>query len=285
MSAYIGRFAPTPSGPLHFGSVVAAVGSYLRARSLGGKIFLRIEDLDTPRCPPANTRSIIEDLSELGFRFDGIPIVQSEHKSHYQKYLDLLTAANTTFYCSCSRASLKTAPCSCYSKHLKQAAGLALKFRYDEHFNSSFKDEILGTVKTACTDSRLTLVRSDGVISYNLACVADDIEEEISEVVRGQDLIDITPRQNALYQALGRQAPAYLHLPLALMSREKKLSKQNHAAPAMALGKPAFILLKALEFLGQDTINLREISDPKKLLEQAVGVFDIQKIPKNSQII
>ncbi len=285
MSTYIGRFAPTPSGPLHFGSVVAAVGSYLRARSLGGRILLRIEDLDTARCPPANTKSIITDLRELGFRFDGSTVVQSEHKSHYQKYLDLLSSVNTTFYCSCTRASLKTAPCSCYSKHLKQAAGLALKFRYDEHFNSSFKDEILGEVHTSCTDSMLTLVRSDGIISYNLACVADDIEEEISEVVRGQDLIDITPRQNALYQALGRQAPAYLHLPLALMSREKKLSKQNHAASARSLGKPAFILLKALDFLGQDTANLREISDPQKLLEQAIGIFDIQKIPKNSQII
>lgn len=280
---YTGRFAPSPSGRLHFGSLVAAVASYLRARSEGGRILLRIEDLDSFRCKEEYTKLIIRELESLGFVYDEPPYIQSLHKDIYLKEADLLLAHNLAYYCRCTRAQKKTGQCFCKKLRLSCTdSAVALRYTIPENAEDSFYDEIKGLVKTPFPDRNLTLIRADKIISYNLACVVDDIGQGITEVVRGSDLIDITTSQISLFNSFCQTPPAFLHIPLAMEDENRKLSKQNHAKAVLDLAKPSDLIIRALSFLGQEVSGYRVSDSPKLILSKAADRFDISLIPLSS---
>lgn len=279
---YTTRFAPTPSGPLHFGSLSTLLGAWLRARSQGGRILLRIEDLDTPRCPEGMARRVLSDIEAFGFDFDGEVIFQSERIPFYESEIRRLVKDGYAFTCTCTRQSLRHSPCRCYGRvsPLPPGTPCSIRFKPKEEISGIFKDELLGTVDTGDTYGFLTLKRSDGIISYNLACVADDIETGVTEVVRGQDLMYVTPRQEALARALGHGGFSYLHLPLALESPELKLSKQNHAKAITDAMAPQEALLLALSFLGQDASWASPSMECRDILKGAASRFDISRLPQ-----
>lgn len=277
---YIGRFAPTPSGRLHLGSICTALGAYLRARNLHGKILLRIEDLDTPRCPKEASLSILEDLKLLGFEFDGPVIYQSQRLVRYQEVLDELLELKRAYFCKCTRQSLKSHSCKCFLDALKASEAKSVRFYSHTKASFCFQDELLGLCEVHNSDEHITLKRADHIFSYNFACVVDDIDEEMTEIVRGSDLIEMTPIQKLLYKELRKKPPKYLHLPLIKMNAEQKFSKQNHAQAALSLGSPCEVLLLCLRLLQQDISFYKQNMQPQEILYHAALGFDINKIPR-----
>ncbi len=270
---YTTRFAPSPSGRLHFGSVVTLVGAYLRARAEGGRFLIRIEDLDFPRCKAEHTESILKEIAALGITPDGPVLIQSECLDRYESLLKGLTARPDTFFCDCTRAALKVRPCTCRDKTLMEGA---LKIRLT--LETGYDDVRRGTLRTiAPLEREVTLKRRDGIIAYHFACVVDDALQGVTEVVRGADLLEETPVQRALIRAMSLKEPAYLHLPLAVHGHDK-LSKQNHARAAFEVLPPPELLLAALSFLGQDTAGLKGLNC-KALLAMATERFDITHLP------
>lgn len=254
---YRGRFAPTPSGPLHFGSLVAALGSYLEAGVRGGEWLLRIEDLDPPRVVAGSADDIQRTLEAFGFEWVGEVVHQSRRLEAYRAALDTLSRLDLLYPCTCSRKQLaETArrgvdgavyPGTCRAR---QGRDGALRFRVPGGrlvFNDALLGRVACDVAAECGD--FVLRRADGVYSYQLAVVVDDAEQGVTNVVRGADLLTSTPRQIVLQQALGLPTPAYMHLPVVLGERGEKLSKQTLASPV----DPAFplpALTAAAEFLG-----------------------------------
>ena len=233
---YIGRFAPSPTGPLHAGSLVAALASYLDAKAHGGKWLVRMEDVDSPRCIEGMDTTILQQLADLGLLPDELPVYQSQRSALYQAALDKLIAEHKVFPCSCSRKDVAAAiaeasplakprhgelvyPGTCRHGMTQQ---LALSAQPAWRFITS------GEVKVQIGD--FVLKRADGCFTYQLALVVDDAQQGITHVVRGADLLDNTPRQIALQQALGYTTPQYLHTPLVMAGDGQKLSKQNGAA-------------------------------------------------------
>ena len=282
---YIGRFAPSPSGRLHFGSVVAAVGSYLRAKSQNGTWLIRIEDLDTPRCPQGMSDTILNELATLGLYSDKEILIQSRRLEIYQDFLQKLIAQGEAFYCSCTRAQLKTTPCTCFLKPQNREAKSSIRFKPLQDYSLSFHDKLLGQIHSSKPQQFVTLKRSDGIIAYNLACVIDDALSGVTEVVRGRDLLNVTTIQIKLFESLNFKTPAFLHLPLALTNLHDKLSKQNHAPAILDLFPPAQILIMALEFLGQETSALKDLTDTQSILKTAIANFKLENIPKKSSSI
>ncbi len=281
---YIGRFAPTPSGRLHLGSITTALGAYLRAQSENGKIILRIEDLDTPRCKSENTAMILEDLEVLGFRFSGDVVYQSRNLVHYQKILDRLYEEGLTYFCSCTRHDLKERACQCFLNRQTPKDHASVRFLPKLSLDESFDDLLYGKIYVDKISEHIVLKRSDNIFAYNFACVIDDIDEGVTEIVRGSDLIELTPIQNLLYKSFNCKIPHYVHLPLIEMTEGKKYSKQNHAQAALSLGTPQQVLLKALKLLGQNTLSLNEKMKPEEILFYAQRGFDLKAIPKKSVI-
>lgn len=238
---YRGRYAPTPSGPLHFGSMVAALGSYLEARRHGGEWLLRIEDVDPPRVAAGASDGILRTLEAFGFEWDGPVMRQSLRSEAYRSAFEALRRLDLVYPCACSRKQLaETArrgvdglvyPGTCRSRH-DHAENLAQRFRVPDR-RVRFEDDLLGQVAcdVAIDCGDFVLRRADGVYSYQLAVVVDDAEQGISHVVRGSDLLASTPRQILLQQALGLPTPTYLHLPVVLDELGEKLSKQTLARP------------------------------------------------------
>ena len=282
---YIGRFAPSPSGRLHFGSVVAALGSYLRAKSLDGKWLIRIEDLDTPRCPPGTAQIILQELDALGLKSDDEILIQSQRKAVYEKVLNGLIAKKQAFFCTCTRAQLTKRPCHCYLEAKDNQPHASVRFKPSDGYEPSFHDELKGDIKVNLPDKFITLKRSDGIIAYNLACVTDDALCNVTEIVRGSDLIDVTPIQISLFKALQHKVPSFLHLPLALEPNGEKLSKQNHAKAIFDVLSVQEILIAVLRFLGQDTCRLNKSMSVNSILDFAVTNFSLNKIPTSSKII
>lgn len=256
---YRGRFAPTPSGPLHFGSLVAAMGSYLEARVHGGAWLLRIEDVDPPRVVQGASDAILRTLEGFGFEWDGAVVHQSRRGEAYRAALESLRRLGLVYPCTCSRKQLaETArrgvdgpvyPGTCRGR--RDGGDMsALRFRVPD-VRVSFDDAELGRVAcdvaSECGD--FVLRRADGVYTYQLAVVVDDAEQGISHIVRGADLLTSTPRQIVLQQALGRPTPAYLHLAVVMDERGDKLSKQTLARP-VDLATPLPALHAAAAFLG-----------------------------------
>ena len=257
--SYRGRFAPTPSGPLHFGSLVAALGSYLEAKAHGGQWLVRMEDLDPPRVVYGASDAILRTLDAFGFEWDGEVLYQSRRGGTYAAALERLTQAGLVYACTCSRRQLAehaqqgvdgpVYPGTCRRRPVGHAVA-ALRMQVPE-MRVVFSDTLQGRV--ACDIARdcgdFVLRRADGVFSYQLAVVSDDAEQDITHVVRGADLLASTPRQIVLQQILGLPTPTYMHLPLVLDARGDKLSKQTLAAPIDPCA-PLASLLAALEFLG-----------------------------------
>lgn len=268
---YTGRFAPSPTGPLHAGSLVAALASWLDARAWnqghGGRWLVRIEDLDTARCVPGATNRILQQLQDCGLQPDAPPVLQSDRTDRYQAALDQLLRAGLAYPCACSRKTIQTElarqgsvrpvhaelvyPGTCRAG-LQGKATLAMRFRLASGVPPTrWNDRRLGEqqqdVATAVGD--FVLRRADGPFSYQLAVVVDDHAQDVTHVVRGEDLADNTPRQLLLQQALGLPTPRYLHTPLVLAQDGQKLSKQTGAL-ALDTTHPLLVLNAAAATLG-----------------------------------
>ena len=265
--AYCGRFAPSPSGRLHWGSLVSGYASYFRAKSQQGRFIVRIEDLDFPRCPKENTPIVLEELELLGIKSDCSPIIQSEQLSNYQELLSKLIDSKQAYYCTCSRAQMKMRPCPCHDKTIQEqiAKGpldhMAIRIDLSPYLthHKSFIDGNLGLIEQATLDHELAhslvLKRADNIIAYNLAVVLDDHDEHISEVVRGADMLDATFLQLCLYEILGYQAPSFFHVPLIVDHSGNKLSKQNKAPAVLVTNAPHQALAHTYQLLGQSDIK------------------------------
>ena len=259
--AYRGRFAPSPTGPLHFGSLVAATGSFLEARTRGGEWHLRIEDVDAPRCSNTAAAEILRALEVCGFAWDGAVIWQSSRAEVYAAALERLKAAGRVFPCACTRRELADSaiapdgaaiyPGTCREGLPAGRSARAWRLRVGDA-RVSFDDAIQGRIASdlASEAGDFILLRADGLFAYQLAVVVDDAEAGITHVVRGADLLASTCRQIFLQQCLGLPTPIYAHLPVVVNAAGEKLSKQTRA-PAVDISRPAPALFAALEFLGQ----------------------------------
>ncbi|MBK8120708.1 MAG: tRNA glutamyl-Q(34) synthetase GluQRS [Sulfuritalea sp.] len=260
-SPYRGRFAPSPSGPLHFGSLVAATGSFLEAKTRGGEWRLRMEDVDALRCSRETAGEILRVLEACGFAWDGEVIRQSRRRQAYAAALAKLMAAGRVFPCACTRRELADSlvapdgaaiyPGTCRRGLAAGRSGRAWRVAVGAA-RVSFDDAIQGRVvsELASEAGDFILLRADGLYAYQLAVVVDDGEAGITDVVRGADLLASTSRQIFLQQCLGLPTPNYAHLPVAVNAAGEKLSKQTRATPVDG-SRPGSVLLAALEFLGQ----------------------------------
>jgi glutamyl-Q tRNA(Asp) synthetase len=264
LPSYVGRFAPSPTGPLHFGSLVAATVSYLDARRAGGDWLLRIEDLDPPREAPGSADEIVAALAALGFEWTGSIVRQSERHDCYQAALERLLAEGVAYPCSCSRTELQAAqppgrdlsdelyyPGWCRNGVRAPGRPLAIRFRVPPG-TIAFTDGMQGpqAAEPARDTGDFVIRRRDRLFSYQLAVVVDDAAQKVTHVVRGADLLGSTARQIALQRALGLTTPMYAHLPVAIDANGIKLSKSTGAAGVDA-SQPARELWRTLQFLKQ----------------------------------
>jgi glutamyl-Q tRNA(Asp) synthetase len=284
--SYVGRFAPSPTGPLHFGSLVAAVASWLDARAAGGRWLVRIEDVDATRTVPGAAEEILRTLEAAGLEWDGHVVRQSERTALYEAALERLRAAGLTYRCRCSRKEIADSgiiglegaiyPGTCRELRLAPAPGTAERMRAPEA-PIAFDDRVQGRIghDVAREIGDFILKRRDGLHAYQLAVVVDDADQGITDVVRGADLLWSTPRQVALQRALGFATPSYLHVPVATNERGEKLSKQTLATGVDGAGLPQS-LAAAISFLGQRDPGTR---NPREMLAAAARRWESSRIP------
>jgi glutamyl-Q tRNA(Asp) synthetase len=232
-SAYVGRFAPTPSGELHLGSLYAAAASYLDARAHRGRWLLRIEDLDRPREVAGSASKILSALEAFGFEWDGALVRQSDRGDLYSEALQSLKTRGLTFDCSCSRLQLEEErryPGTCRAQPRVSGVSTATRLRIEEGY-VSFSDRIQGSFRQdiARAVGDIILRRRDQIVAYVLAVVVDDADQGVNHVVRGADLLDNTPRQIYLQRLLGSTAPAYAHVPVLTEADDSKLAKSRRS--------------------------------------------------------
>jgi glutamyl-Q tRNA(Asp) synthetase len=291
LTRYRGRFAPSPTGALHFGSLVAALGSWLDARAADGEWLVRIEDLDPPREVPGAASDILRALEGLGLRWDGPVLHQSDRSEAYRAALEELARKGATYPCACSRREIGDAaragvdgglvyPGTCRAGLPPGRTPRALRVRVGETV-VEFDDAVQGRV---CHDlardvGDFVLQRADGLFAYQLAVVVDDAAQGVTDVVRGADLLDSTPRQILLQRLLGVPTPRYLHLPVATNAHGEKLSKQTGATP-IDHARPGAALAAALRFLGQHVDDDLVSGQPEALLSAAIGRWDRASIPR-----
>ncbi len=295
-SVTVGRFAPSPTGPLHFGSLVAALGSYLEARWAGGRWLVRIEDVDRPRTIPGMTDAQIGALDAYGFEWDGEILRQSEHSPTYQRTLDALIEGGFAYPCTCTRSQIAATPdvqsgvdgliypgtCAHWRPGDPVPSGAAWRFRVPEE-PIGFDDRIYGRqqqmLKAQVGD--FPLLRADGCFTYQLAVVVDDLAQGVTEVVRGADLMDSTPRQIALISTLGGHVPSYAHLPVVTNAQGEKLSKQTRAEAIPVGSESARVetLWQALAFLGQHPPDALRRESQKRLWEWALAHWRVNQVP------
>lgn len=288
---YRGRFAPTPSGPLHLGSLLTAVASYLDARHHGGAWLLRIDDLDRARCPPGMDVRILRQLEAHGLDWDEAPRYQRACLPSYREALEHLQRQGLLYACTCTRAVLRAGarpgpdgpvyPGTCRgAAHARGSQRVRLgpgRLCFDDGWQGL-------QCREAATDiGDFVVQRADGTPSYQLACAVDECQQQISEVVRGADLLGSTFQQRWVLQALGREPPAYRHLPVLADARGRKLSKQNRAAPA-AERDAARNLVRCLGWLGQDLPGDAAHEPPSGILQWAVLHWDAARVPRGAQM-
>lgn len=280
-SAYRGRFAPTPSGPLHFGSIISALGSYLQAKSQSGKWLLRIEDVDKPRNQPGATDNILHTLEALGLHWDEEVLIQSHRIPVYREIIDQLIDCDLVYPCTCTRNQTKGIPYpgTCRNGNYNKNKKRSLRIRTSTDV-TGFVDQIQGNFHQQLESDigDFVLRRADGVIAYHLAVVADDEYQGITEIVRGADLLDSTPRQIYLQKLLGYNTPAYCHLPVAAYHNGKKISKQNHA-PGIDHRNLTGVLLKAMEFLGQQPDPELDRASVDEIIQWGIKHWDFSSVP------
>jgi len=281
---YRGRFAPSPSGPLHLGSLLVALVSWLRARQAGGRWLVRIEDVDQPRERPGAAQGQLATLAAFGLLSDEPIRYQSRCDALYQQALAPLLHQGHVFACHCSRRELAAQHGIhryCVSKHIRSQP--AMRLRVNEESDVVFDDLLQGQVKqnVAREVGDIVVRRADGCWAYQWAVVVDDADQGISEVVRGADLLASTPRQILLQRALKRPRPAYLHLPLLLDAHGRKLSKSLDALPVNP-HHPLPVLRELWRLLGQNTAELESCLSVAELLHRAVAAFQTGRVPRQS---
>ena len=289
---YRGRFAPSPTGPLHFGSLVAALGSYLDARAQGGEWLLRIEDVDAPRTMPGATDSILHALDALGFEWDGEVLIQSRRLDVYHAALSRLQADGLVYPCICSRSAIAAAtthksidggllyPGTCRKGLEPGQAARAWRLRVADR-EIVFSDRVQGASRQNLERELgdFVLLRADGQYAYQLAVVVDDAAQGVNAVVRGVDLLDSTARQMYLQACLGVSTPSYAHLPVVVNAQGEKLSKQTLARP-LDLTSGNAQLLAAMEFLGHAVPpEMRKLS-LAEFWRWAIAAWSMQKVPR-----
>ncbi|MFT5806853.1 MAG: glutamyl-Q tRNA(Asp) synthetase [Moritella dasanensis] len=287
-NSYVGRFAPSPSGPLHFGSLIAAVGSYLQAKANQGTWLVRMEDLDPPREVAGAAANILTTLEAFGLHWDREVIYQSQRSSAYLDAIAHLSQQHLTYYCNCTRKQIHTqgAFYQGQCKHKQLAAdNAALRLTTTTPVNY-FIDELHGTIEInqALAAEDFIIHRKDGLFAYNLAVVVDDIYQGITEVVRGADLIDPTGRQLYLFEQFAQPAPSYLHLPLVSNADGSKLSKQNHA-PGLDSSQAKTTLIAAFRFLALPVCHEFEDLSIPQLLKWGTEHWSVKNLPRQKSIV
>lgn len=291
---YIGRYAPSPTGPLHFGSLVAAVASYLDARTNQGRWLLRMEDLDKPREMPGAADDILRTLEAYGFEWDGEVLFQSQRGEIYQATLDQLIAENKVYRCNCSRREVADIahagiegpvyPGLCRNGLSRERETIAWRFKIDvEHL--LFNDRIQGQIDHAMRRDigDFILKRADGQFAYQLAVVVDDAEQQINHVVRGADLLNSTSRQILLQYSLHLHSPVYAHIPIVTNAEGEKLSKQT-GAQALQHGNASLMLTQALAFLGLNPPTELAQYTLKEIWHWAGEHWQLVKVPCQNQL-
>lgn len=288
---YVGRFAPSPTGALHFGSLVAALASYLDAKAHDGKWVVRIEDIDETRCNPAFTAEILHALQAFGLHWDGEVEIQSTRKSLYDVALQKLRSRGLTYACTCSRKEIADSalaglegpvyPGTCRTAgHAED--GTAIRVRTTNRI-IAFSDLVQGDIAQRIEQEigDFVIKRRDGLFAYQLAVVVDDAEQGITHVVRGADLLDSTARQIHLQLLLGYPKPQYLHVPIAVNALDQKLSKQTRAiAVSTSIDSTHGMLLAALRYLGQSTANVEKSLPAEEFLALATQNWQRGSIPR-----
>ncbi len=285
--AYIGRFAPSPSGPLHFGSLIAAVGSYLQAKSQHGKWLVRMEDIDTPRMVAGIDSDILRTLEQFGLHWDDSVLYQSQRLERYQHIFHQLQQQQLVYGCQCSRKQISEMG-GLYDGHCAHLGltqpPLAWRLR-SQGVSCNFTDLIFGPqqIDAPLAEEDYIIKRRDGLFAYQLVVVVDDIDQGITEVIRGADLLQMTPRQQALCHLLRQQPPRYGHLPLAVVKPGFKLSKQNHAA-AISQWPANRVMAKVLAFLGQPLPAQLQQAPVAEQLRWACAHWQLGAIPRQLEM-
>lgn len=293
---YRGRFAPSPSGPLHFGSLITALASFLDARKHQGQWLVRMEDLDPPREQPGAADLILQSLEAHHLFWDEPVLYQSERHAAYENCLQELQQKNWIYGCDCSRQELQQFhgiyQGRCRNRQENIQAPFAWRLKLYDLPNISteeelvFEDLIQGTqiqnLRRQAGD--IIVKRRDGFYAYQLAVVLDDIEQKITHIIRGRDLLDVTSRQIFFFQLLQKPVPIFGHLALALMPNGQKLSKQNQATPVRA-EQAALNIWNALVFLGQNPPLDLQTCDIDEILDWAIANWQLSSIPKADQTL
>lgn len=291
---YTGRFAPSPTGPLHCGSLAAALGSWLDARAARGAWFVRIEDLDGPREQPGAAQQILSTLHACGLDWDGEVVVQSLRSDRYRAALAQLDALGATYPCGCTRKEIadsapaidgaRVYPGTCRGGLSGKRGARTLRVRTAVD-PIVFVDRLFGKLSQSVEREvgDFVLWRADSLYAYQLAVVVDDAAQGITDVVRGADLIDSTARQIHLQRLLGLAEPRYLHLPVAVDAAGRKLSKQTGARPVEPARAGAEVA-RALAFLGHPPPAALERATPRELLSWGVENWQIANIPRQRSL-
>jgi glutamyl-Q tRNA(Asp) synthetase len=295
---YRGRFAPSPSGLLHFGSLIAALASYLDAKAFlnenndSGKWLLRIEDIDPPREKQGASTAILTTLEAFGLHWDETELYQSNQSNYYHEILSNLKQHKLSYYCQCTRSQIKAIggiyQGQCLTKsHQSTDSALRLFNEYGLHqFNDIFQGNV--NCNKALASEDFIIHRKDGLFAYQLAVVADDIAQKITHVVRGCDLLEPTARQLTLYQTLNNNflkcnIPQYGHIPLAVTRKGYKLSKQNKA-PSIDNTKPQPAIIAALTFLGQSPDPQLAYVSVEEIIQWAIKNWQRNSVPNKVEI-
>lgn len=288
---YRGRFAPSPTGPLHLGSLVAALGSFLQARAHGGEWHVRIEDLDPPREIPGAADDILRTLEALGLHWDGAVAYQSRRLDRYQAAFDRMRRRDLIYPCACTRREIADSslsgiegpvyPGTCRVGLAPGKPARTWRVRVADAV-VEFDDVLQGKQRSAlATDvGDFVVKRADGLFAYQLAVVVDDAEQGMTEIVRGADLLGSTPRQIYLQRLLGVLTPAYAHLPVMVNEGGEKLSKQTQAAP-VERGAPSIALWQALNALGQAPEPGLRKATPGELRDWALAHWSLARVPRH----
>lgn len=284
--SYRGRFAPTPSGPLHFGSVIAALGSYLQAKSNQGKWLVRIDDVDIGRSIAGADKVILQQLEQLGLFWDEEVVYQSKRSNHYQAALEKLESINSTFACYCTRKEIanRVYPGTCRKGIKSGRTRYSIRIKTDNNpveITDLLQGQYSQQLQSETGD--FIIKRADGYFAYHLATVIDDAEQNITEIVRGLDLLDSTPRQVYLQKQLSLPTPRYLHMPVATDSSGKKISKSDNAQAITAKNNIS-TLFNALTFLGFNPPEQLMQTDVESILNWGVANWNITQLPTEKEI-